>query len=97
MTNSGFGLQQTGVASESFIISTVNPSNNQTSFRFESHADGNVVALRKILKRLAKTYLPGKEHIEAYLSHVTRRNRSARTLHNIWTAIFFSWYGKERW
>ena len=87
MTNSGLDLQQTGVTSENFIISTVNPSNNQTSYRFESHADGNVVALRKILKRLAKTYLPGKEHIEAYLRHVTRRNRSARTLRNIWTAI----------
>jgi len=65
MTNSGLDLQPTGVMPQNFIISTINPSNNQARFRFESHADGTVVALHKILKRLAKTYLPGKEHISA--------------------------------
>ena len=76
MTNSGLDLQQTGIASRSHISPAINPFNNyQTSFRFESHADGNVEALRKILKRLTKTYLPGKEYIEAYLRHVTRQAR----------------------
>ena len=89
MTNSDLDLQQTGIASERLIIPTINHFNNyQTSFRFESHADGNVEALRKILKRLARTYLPGKEYIEAYLRYVTRRNRSAKTLYNIWTSLF---------
>ena len=88
MTNTGLDLQQTGISSEKFIIPTIDPFNNcQASFRFESHADGNVEALRKILKRLSRTYLPGKEHVEAYLRHLTRRNRSAKTLYNVWTAI----------
>ena len=88
MTNRGIDLQQTGISSRKFTIPTISLFNNyQASFRFESHADGNVEALRKILKRLSRTYLPGKEHIEAYLRHVTRRNRSAKTLYNIWTAI----------
>jgi len=88
MMNRGLDLQQADISSENFTIPTINPFNNyQTSFRFESHADGNVEALHKILKRLSRTYLPGKEHIEAYLRHVTRRNRSSKTLYNIWTAI----------
>lgn len=88
MTNRGIDLQQASISSENFTVSPNSLFNNfQTSFRFESHADGNVEALRKILKRLSRTYLPGKEHIEAYLRHVTRRNRSAKTLYNIWTAI----------
>ena len=33
--------------------------------------------------------LPGKEHVEAYLRHMTRRNRRAKTLYSIWTALLF--------
>ena len=89
MTNTGLDLQQTGISSEKFVIPTIDPFNNcQASFRFESHADRNVETLHKILKRLARTYLPEKEHVEAYLRHMTRRNRRAKTLYNIWTAIF---------
>jgi integrase/recombinase XerD len=90
MTNSGIDLRQAGISSEKFAVPTDNPFRNyQTSFRFESNADGNVIALRKILKRLSNTTLPGKEHVEAYLRHVTRRNRSAKTLYSIWTSLFF--------
>ncbi|PKN04667.1 MAG: hypothetical protein CVU74_05715 [Deltaproteobacteria bacterium HGW-Deltaproteobacteria-9] len=46
-------------------------------------------ALRKILKRLERTYLPGKEHVEAYLRHLTRRNRRAKTLQSVWFGIYF--------
>jgi integrase/recombinase XerD len=89
MRNIDIDLRQTSISSNNFTNPAVNSFNNyQTSFRFESHADGNVVALRKILKRLSRTYLPGKEHVEAYLRHMTRRNRRAKTLYNIWTAIF---------
>jgi len=88
MTNIDIDLKQTSISSNNFTNLAVNSFNNyQTSFRFESHADGNVVALRKILKRLSRTYLPGKEHVAAYLRHLTRRNRSAKTLYNVWTAI----------
>jgi integrase/recombinase XerD len=89
MKNIDIDLRQTWISSEKFAVPTNNPFNNyQTSFRFESNADVNVIALRKILKRLSNTYLPGKEHVEAYLRHVTRRNRSAKTLYSIWTALF---------
>lgn len=88
MKNQDIDLRLTGISSENFTHSTINYFNNyQSSFRFESNADENVIALRKILKRLSRTYLPGKEHVEAYLRHMTRRNRRAKTLYNIWTAI----------
>lgn len=90
MQNAGIDLRQTGISSKSFTTPTVNIFNNhQTSFRFESHTDGNIDALRKILKRLERTYLPGKEHVEAYLRHLTRRNRRAKTLQSVWSGIYF--------
>lgn len=90
MKNQDIDLRLTGISSTNFTQPTINYFNNyQTSFRFESNADGNVVALRKILKRLSRTYLPGKEHVEAYLRHMTRRNRRAKTLYCIWGALLF--------
>ncbi|MCX5829514.1 MAG: tyrosine-type recombinase/integrase [Deltaproteobacteria bacterium] len=44
-------------------------------------------ALRKILRKLAKADLPGKEHVEAYLRHMTRGNRRPRTLDCRWGSI----------
>ena len=90
MQNTDIDIRQTGVSSKSFTTSIANAfRNHQTSFRFESHPDVNIDALRKILKRLERTYLPGKEHVEAYLRHLTRRNRRARTLQNVWVGIYF--------
>jgi integrase/recombinase XerD len=90
MTNRDIDLRQTGISSKNFTVPTNNPFNNyQTSFSFESHTDGNIDALRKILKRLERTYLPGKEYVEVYLRHLTRRNRRARTLQNVWISIYF--------
>jgi integrase/recombinase XerD len=90
MQTAGIDLRQAGVSSKSFTTPTANTFKNyQTSFRFESHPDGSIDALRKILKRLERTYLPGKEHVEAYLRHLTRRNRRARTLQNVWFGIYY--------
>lgn len=90
MQNADIDLRQAGVSSKSFTTSTANTFKNyQTSFRFEFHTDGSIDALRKILKRLEKTYLPGKEHVEAYLRHLTRRNRRARTLQSVWFGIYY--------
>ena len=90
MQNADIDLRQPDVSSKSFTTSPANTFKNyQTSFRFESHTDGSIDTLRKILKRLERTYLPGKEHVEAYLRHLTRRNRKARTLQSVWFGIYY--------
>src|SRR5574340_1602677 len=90
MQTTGIDLKQTDISSKHITRPTANIFKNyQTSFRFESHRHGSIDALRKILKRLEKTYLPGKEHVKAYLSHLTRRNRRVRTLQNVWVSIYF--------
>jgi integrase/recombinase XerD len=90
MQNAEIDLRQAGISSKSFTTPIVNTFKNyQTSFRFESHTGENIDALRKILKRLERTYLPGKAHVEAYLRHLTRRNRRARTLQSVWFGIYF--------
>ena len=61
MKNQDIDLRLTGISSKNFTQPTINYFNNyQTSFRFESNADENVVALRKILKRLSKNVSAGK-------------------------------------
>jgi len=72
MTSRDSDVQKTGISSENFSIPTINPTNYyQTSLRFTSHNNGSVETLHKILKRLAGKVLPGKDHIEAYLRHLT--------------------------
>ena len=88
MTNRSIDIH-TDITSTNFTNPAIDYLNNyQTSFRFESHSDANVKALRRILKHLERTYLPGKKHIEAYFRYLTRRNRRGKTLCSIWTAIF---------
>ena len=59
----------------------------QTSFRFTSHSDDGGDALRKILIRLSWMDLPAKEHLEAYLRHLSRGNRRARTIDSRWDTL----------
>jgi len=88
MTNRDSDIQDTGISSKNFTIPTINiPNYYQTSLRFASHNDGSVETLCKILKRLARMDLPGKDHVEAYLRHLTRRNRRPKTLYSRLGAI----------
>jgi integrase/recombinase XerD len=88
MMNRWSDIQEPGISSENFTPPTINTSHYyQTHLRFASHNDGNVETLCKILKRLAHMDLPGKDHVEAYLRHLTRRNRRPRTLYSRWGAI----------
>ena len=88
MMNRDSDIQDTGISSKNFTIPTINiPNYYQTSLRFTSHNEGNIEALRKILKRLAGMDLPGKDHVEAYLRHLTRRNRRPKTLYSRLGAI----------
>jgi integrase/recombinase XerD len=76
------------ISSESFTIPAVqSPFYRQTRLRFTSPHEENTETLRKILKRLAGIGLPGKDHVENYLRHLTRRNRRSRTLYSRYEAI----------
>ena len=59
----------------------------QTSFRFRSRPDGTHGALQSLLRRLAVTDLPGKEHVEAYLRRLARGNRRPSTLCGRWESL----------
>ena len=82
MTSIESAVQKTDLSLESFISPAVKTHDyHQTRLRFTSHNELNIEALRKILKRLAGMNLPGKEHVENYFRHLTRRNRRPRTLY----------------
>ena len=88
MTIRGFDLRHTVVSSENFTIPTSNSFESYpTRFPVESYSDSSIEALYKILKRLAGMDLPGKEHVEAYLRHLVRRNRRPGTLYSIMGSI----------
>ena len=81
-------MNRAGISSENFTVPTINsPIYYQANLRFVSHIDGSLETLRKILKRLAGMDLPGKDHVEAYLRHLTRGNRKPRTLDCRWCTI----------
>lgn len=86
--NSDVDLQKAAISSKSFTSPAPESFNfYQISFRFESHSEGSVEALRKILRKLAKEDLPGKEHVEGYLRHMARSNRRPRTMYSRWGTI----------
>ena len=58
-----------------------------TRFQFESYSGSSIEALHAVLRRLARMDLPGKEHVEAYLRYVVRRNRRPMTLYSIMGSI----------
>jgi len=58
-----------------------------TRFQYESYSGSSIEALHAILRRLAGMDLPGKEHVEAYLRYVVRRNRRPKTLYSIMVSI----------
>lgn len=88
MTNGYSDIQKTDIFSEFFNIPSINaPRYYQTRLRFVSHPDGSVETLCRILKRLARMDLPGKDHVAAYLRYLTHRNRRPRTLESCFGAI----------
>ena len=87
--NSGISLQTAKPAGSSKRPTSKAKTfaSNQTSFRFSSHSDEGANALRKILRRLSWMDLPGKEHLETYLRHLSRGNRRARTIDSRWDTL----------
>jgi integrase/recombinase XerD len=85
-------LRQAGFISDGYDVSTVDsiedyPSNN--GFPPGSYPDSNIIALHKLLKRLTGVDLPAKDQLDAYLHHLTRRNRRPKTLYSVYTSIVF--------
>jgi integrase/recombinase XerD len=88
MMNSDIDLHEAVISSDKFTIPSPKSFDYyQTSLRFYSHSDGSIEALLKILKQLSRVDLPGKEHVEGYLRHMTRSNRRARTMFSRWGTL----------
>ena len=79
MTSGHSYLQQTSISSDFQIPAVKAPRYYQTRLRFKIHPEGCLKALGKILKRLAKLDLPGKDQVEAYLRYLAFRNRSGKS------------------
>jgi integrase/recombinase XerD len=94
MTSRQLDLRQTIILSdgfEDFPTDSFKSSPAKFSSPFDlssgSYINSSIEALRKILIRFGKMELPGKDHVEAYLRHLTRRNRRPRTLYSRCGAI----------
>jgi len=94
MTSRNLDVSQTSILSESFAVPSIDSFGSTRTviypsieLRSESPPKSSIAALHKILNRLAGIELPGKEHIEAYLRYVCRRNRRPRTLASLYTNI----------
>jgi integrase/recombinase XerD len=87
MMNGHSDLRQTSISSDFKIPASNAPRYYQTRLRFRIHPEGCLEALGKILKRLARLELPGKEQVEAYLRYLTHGNRRPRTLYSRFGAI----------
>jgi integrase/recombinase XerD len=87
MMNGHSDLQQTSISSDFKIPAGNAPRYYQTRLRFKIHPEGCLEALGKILKRLVRMDLPGKDQVEAYLRHLTYGNRRPRTLYSRFGAI----------
>ena len=66
-----------------------NDSGSSLGFPPGSYPDSSIIALHKLLKRLTGIDVPEKDRLDAYLRHVTRRNRRPKTLHSLYTSIVF--------
>jgi integrase/recombinase XerD len=54
-----------------------------------SYPDSSLITLHKLLRRLSGIDVPEKDRLDAYLRHLTRRNRRPKTLYCLYTSIVF--------
>jgi integrase/recombinase XerD len=94
MTRSELEVSQKSFLSERFAESPIEPYKTirtvyypPVDHQVESPSKSGIEALHKILRRLEGMELPGKEHLEAYLRYVCRRNRRPKTLESSYTNI----------
>jgi len=109
MAGQSFSLRQASIVSDGFAVFSVDPFDNppppvssSSDVRSESYPGSGLVTLHRILFRLGKMDLPGRDHVEAFLRHVTRRNRRPRTPCSLWTSVMLflgmlrDWGRRER-
>jgi integrase/recombinase XerD len=96
MTGRGLNLRQASFLSDGFEVYSIDPLESPSAedpivftFPSESYPDSSLEALHRILKRLGRMELPGRDHLESYLRHVTRRNRRPSTLNSNFTSATF--------
>jgi hypothetical protein len=83
-----FSLNQASLLSDGFF--SVDPCENNPppilpSYPTHRTESSSVLrTLQRILNRLGRMELPGADQLEAYLRHVSRRNRRSRTLCSLW-------------
>jgi len=89
--NSDINLHEAATSSDKPTIPPPKPFDYyQTRLRFGSHSEGSIEALQKILRKLSRMDLPGKEHAEGYLRYMARSNRRPRTMYSRWgTMLIF--------
>ena len=92
----GINLRQARFLSDAYEASSLdsiedssNDSGSSLGFPPGSYPDSSIITLHKLLRRLAGIDVPGKDRLDAYLCHVTRRNRRPKTLYSLYTSIVF--------
>jgi integrase/recombinase XerD len=92
----GINLRQARFLSDAYEADSLdsiedykNDSGPSIGFPPGSYPDSCVITLHKLLKRLTRVDLPAKDQLDAYLRHLTRRNRRPKTLHSVYTSIVF--------
>ena len=76
-------------AYEASALDSIEDYQNDSGFPPGSYPDSSIITLHKLLRRLAGIDLPEKDRLDAYLRHLTRRNRRPKTLHSLYTSIVF--------
>jgi integrase/recombinase XerD len=66
-----------------------NDSGSSLGFPPGSYPDSSIITLHKLLRRLSGIDVPEKDRLDAFLRHVTRRNRRPKTLYSLYTSIVF--------
>ena len=85
-------LRQAGFISDAYdasAVDSIEDYSKKRGFPPGSYQDSSVIALHRLLTRLTEVDVPEKDRLDAYLRHVTRRNRRPRTLYSLYTSIVF--------
>ncbi|MDQ5988608.1 MAG: Tyrosine recombinase XerC [Syntrophus sp. SKADARSKE-3] len=95
MISSSINLRQAGLLSDTYEVGSFDfddfSGNLQLTLDFPPglYPDSSIITLHKLLRRLPGIDLPCKDELDAYLRHLTRRNRRPRTLSSVFTSIVF--------
>lgn len=94
MIDGGINLRQARFLSDAYEAdsNSIEDYSNEVAFLGfppGSYSDNSIIALHRLLKRLAGIDVPEKDRLDVFLRHVTRRNRRPKTLYCLYTSIVF--------